>query len=94
MSIIRSLSVRGQQGRLKVGYQTAADLGPYSLLPVAPGEWRVEATVKTADAYWMSRGPLTLELSVGAQRWSWRDVSAEVADGSVRCTVTGKPERR
>ncbi len=92
--MIRSLTVRGQDGRIRVGYQTAAILGSFSLTPVGPNQWEVQATVTQADAFWMSQSPRTLELSVGQQRWRWPATGLVVDGGTVSGIVTGRPERR
>lgn len=92
--IVRSVSVKGQTGCIRVGYQQAATLGRYSLTPTGPNEWQVEASVMSADAFWMTQSPRTLELHVGAQRWRWPAAGLVVDGGIVRGTVTGRPERR
>ena len=86
--------MRGAHGRIKVGYQTAATLTSFVLSPDAPNVWTVEASVVTADAFWLTQRPQTLELTVGKQRWSWAGVSLEIGAGVVRGTVSGRPERR
>jgi hypothetical protein len=88
------LAVSGQGGSIKVGYQTAATLGPYSLTPVEPGIWQVKASVKTADAFWLSQSPRVIELVLDKQRWRWSAEGLMVVDGTVSGTVTGRPERR
>lgn len=72
----------------------AAQLGAFTLSPVTPGVWQVEAAVLSTDAFWISQDNRTLELEVGQQRWSWRDAHLVVGDGTVHGTVTGRPERR
>lgn len=89
-----TLSVRGRTGSLKVGYQQAATLGDYTLTTLGAGTYRVEASVVETNACWLSQGPLTLEIEVGPQRWSWREVSVELDGGRVSCTVSGRPDRR
>lgn len=89
-----SLGVRGQRGRIKVGHQMAAQLGAFTLSPLTPGVWQVEAAVLSADAFWVSQDNRTLELEVGQQRWLWRDAHLVVGDGTVHGTVNGRPERR
>lgn len=86
--------MRGQQGRIKVGYQSAATLGRFSLTPSAPNVWTVEASVTSTDAFWLTQKPHTLELTIGKQRWSWAKADLEIGGGVVRGTVTGRPERR
>lgn len=90
-----ALGVRGHRGRIKVGYQVAAQLGAFSLTPLTPGAWQVEASITEVDVFWMAQETArTLELEVGQQRWIWRAVDLVVDDGAVRGTVTGRPERR
>lgn len=91
-----SLGVRGREGRIKVGYQVAAELGSFRLSPATPGEWHIEASVATADEFWLTQdGTRTLELTVGTQRWIWRNADRLVVDGgAVKGTVVGRPERR
>jgi hypothetical protein len=89
-----TITVRGREGRIKVGYQQAARLGPFSLVPVGDTQWQVEATVTTTDAFWVTQKPRTLELTIGKQRWIWSKADLEIGGGLVRGTVTGRPERR
>jgi len=90
-----SLVVRGREGRVKVGYHVAAELGAFTLTPEA-GEWRIDAAVISADEFWVTQdGTRTLELTIGTQRWSWRNADRLAVDvGAVTGTVTGSPERR
>lgn len=92
--MFHKLALRGQDGRIKVGYQTAAILGPYSLTPCGPHEWTVNASVKTADAFWLSQTPRLLEVQVGAQRWRWPADRLVVDGATITGTVSGRPERR
>lgn len=89
-----TLTLRGLVGALKVGYQTAATLGRYELTTLEPGYYAFEAAVVEQDDFWLSQGPLTLQVEVGPSRWSWRVESVELGAGKVRCTVHGSPERR
>jgi hypothetical protein len=87
-------SLRGQSGRIKVGYQMVATLTSYALVPASAGVWTFEARASTVDPYWVTQRPQDVELVVGKQRWTWRNVALEIGGGTVRGTVTGKPERR
>lgn len=90
-----SLGLSGKRGRIKVGYQVAADLGAFTLAPTGPGEWSISASVTQADAFWLSQDTgRTLELEVGSQRWVWRTVSLVVDGNAVSGTASGRPERR
>lgn len=87
--------LKGRGGAVRVGYQVAATLGAYTLSPSGPGEWQVEASVASADAFWLSQpAAQTLELAVGQQRWVWRGVALAVECSVVRGTVQGSPDRR
>ena len=94
--MIRLQQLTGHHGRVRVGYHTAAVLGRFTLSrDTEPGRWKVEAAVLQSDPFWLAQGgPFALEVSVGAQRWSWREATVAVVDGSVIGTVTGAPERR
>ena len=91
-----SLGVKGKQGRIKVGYQTAAHLKSYTLTPVGPSEWQVDGTIASVDEFWITQDAASrsLELEVGQQRWIWRTVSLAVVGQTVMGTVSGRPERR
>ncbi len=89
-----NITVHGQEGRIKVGYQVAAKLGPFSLVPIGQAKWEVRAPVTSADAFWLSQSPKTLELTIGKQRWIWPGEGLTVEGGAVRGTVSGRPERR
>lgn len=91
-----SLGIRGREGRIKVGYQVAAELGAFRLSRGAPGEWQIEAAVVSADDFWLTQDDTrTLEILVGTQRWIWRNADRlVVGGGAVKGTVTGRPERR
>lgn len=90
-----SLGLRGQQGRLKVGYQVAAELGAFTLSPAGPSAWQLDAAITSFDEFWVAQeAERTLELTVGQQRWVWRSVQLVVGGGRVTGALTGRPERR
>lgn len=90
-----AFTLKGKGGALRVGYHVAATLGAYALAPAGAGEWSVEASVASADAFWLSQPAVqTLELAVGQQRWIWRGVALAVDGSVVRGTVQGHPDRR
>lgn len=71
----------------------AASLGSWSLLPGdVPGSWAFSARLQTVDAYHLTQAPDTLVLSIGSERWRWREVAFEIGDGTVRATLPGRPE--
>jgi hypothetical protein len=90
-----SLGVKGREGRVRVGYQTAAVLGTFTLTPDTLGVWRIEASVMSTDAFWLAhQGSRVVELSVGRQRWRWRDAAVVFDGATVHGTLVGRPERR
>lgn len=81
----------GTEGTLRVGYQTAADLGAWelALLPVLPRAYRCSAVVRGLSEYWLAQAPISLRLEIGGQTWTWTDVTPHLsADGVARITLT------
>ena len=85
-----SLSMRGQTGQLKLGYQSAAVLGAWTL---ADGG-RVDATVTSKNEAWLDTGNLILCLNIGRKMWVWRQVEIYELSTVLGCRVTGNPEVR
>jgi hypothetical protein len=84
----------GTKGTLTCAGRTAADLGVWNARLGGDGG-RVQATVTTADAYWLEHGrAFVLELYVGKEIWRWRDVLvASTSSANVEVQALGKPER-
>lgn len=85
----------GTAGKLKVGYQAAATLGPWSL-EFSPGlgvaRFSIHAELRRVDdSFWITQTPQVLELRFGRFRWTWRDVNPAFSDGHVSAIVIGKP---
>lgn len=83
-----ALSMRGQVGELRCGYQVVARLGPWT----SDGA-RVEAGVQAVDEFWLD-GRLSLWLTVGRKAWVWRDVQLQELGPPLVARVTGTPEVR
>jgi hypothetical protein len=64
-----SLSMRGQSGEVRYGYQLAAQLGPWQL-----SDNRLETSTTYQNDMWLTVGALTLRLNVGEKLWVWRDI--------------------
>lgn len=89
-----SASVAGHEGRLRVGYQTAAVLGAWrlSLLPMLPRRYELVAELAGTDAYWYARRPMSVQVDVGRDKWEWANVEpSESSDGKVRVELRGMP---
>ncbi len=82
------LEVRGAAGELRVGYQTAARFGAWTLK--ASGlDAIVTVTDLQPDAYWFPQQPDLIRLEIGPRAWVWRDAE-QLSDTQYR--VTGDPE--
>jgi len=92
MALVNRLT--GHRGRVRAGFRTAARIGRFTLSVETPGIWTVDGEVQETDPFWVSQGPLSLEVEVGTQRWHWVSASLAVADGRVTGTVSGSPSRR
>lgn len=57
-----------------MGYQEAAALGAWRMLPEGDG-FRFTARVVSEHPYWITQEPLDLSISVGRTEWLWRGVS-------------------
>jgi hypothetical protein len=87
------LQVTGLRGELRVGYQVAAELGPWrlALAPQLPRRYTVRAAIVAVSAYWLHQQPLTLALEVGPDVWSWPVAEPGPLGQQVETIVTGAP---
>jgi hypothetical protein len=69
----------GTHGELRVGYQVAARLGPWSMEQAAqvPVAYEFRALVLHENSFWITQRPLDLVVALGTVEWTWRDVSFE-----------------
>ena len=67
----------GSSGVLRVGYQWAADLGPWELVPdpATRKAYVLRARITSLNSYWLDREPLDLVLTVSNVEWLWRGVT-------------------
>ena len=89
-----SATATGSSGRVRFGYQVAAELGAWTLMldPRPPRSYRIKANVRQWNAHWRTHSPLTLVLDVGGSVWEWSGVvPAEETDSSVVYEVRGLP---
>ncbi len=82
---------------MRVGYQSAATLGPWAIETpedsYADGRWTLSAALVTRDAFWCpGDGRYDLRLSVGKNFWRWRDCAAVIGDSQIIIRHQGKPE--
>lgn len=81
------LRVKGVEGEIRCGYQTAAKLGKWELQqPI------VEAEPVTVSKFWMSQTPLHLHLKVGKRTWRWHNVELVENGHRIRVRVHGAPK--
>ena len=88
-----ALRVSGLRGQLRVGYQVAAELGPWrlALAPQLPRTYTVDAIVDQISAYWIAERPLVLALEVGRDMWVWAHVDPSIGGDTVTAVVCGAP---
>ncbi len=87
------MRVTGQRGELRVGYQVAARLGRWEIVPIASqgAAFQFTATVESEHDYWFAKRPQDLVLAVGATEWLWRDVRYDQRGGEVLLVLTERP---
>lgn len=84
------VTVSGRGGEVRIGYQTVAELGTWTLR-----DELVTAAVASVDTYWMDQPyAKALRLPVGRSTWIWRDVNVSVAGTTLLVRVSGSPEQR
>ncbi len=88
--------VTGREGVVTYGPVPAATLKAWRLAACddAPQAWTLTATAVEVDTFYSAQTPLSVSLRVGSRMWRWRDVVLEFVGGTVRGTVTGRPEVR
>ena len=89
------MRISGTGGRVRVGYQTAARLGRWSLTRVraAPTPaYEATAMLTEADAFWVGQRPMALELVMGQRSWVWDAVEPRITGTeSLAVTLEGGP---
>ena len=100
------MTVRGQTGFLKVGYQSAAELARWTLVygfvpdaqpPRPANAWTLTMALKEVDLFWLSREQFDIVLPIGERTWRFRAVDFRLPDCAT-CEFTiqgeGRPEIR
>ena len=91
---------RGISGRLLVGPDVAAELGPWSVTLADGGmgddSWTCSSTARSQNPYLLAHGSaFKLRLDMGASAWCWRNVQVAIGDGrAIVVKGTGRPEER
>lgn len=88
------MRISGAGGRVRVGYQTAAMLGAWTLTQTRSGAivaYDVSARLTDLDTFWIQQGPMDLELQMGARIWAWRQVEPTFSAESLAVSLDGVP---
>ena len=88
------MRIAGSGGRVRVGYQTAASVGAWTLTRtrVSPEpEYEAALDLYAIDAFWSQQRPMDVELSVGQRVWVWSRVHPNLDAESLAVTLTGGP---
>lgn len=86
------MKVTGQRGELRVGYQVAARLGSWEIVPGPHAAFQLTATIHDEHEVWSGQpGPKDLVLSLGSAEWSWSGVSPERRGEHVVVVLTERP---
>lgn len=94
------MTISGDHGIIRVGYQTAAVIGPWRLVRDEDTMGMVmnhtssgSATAKSIDKYWITQRPVSISMWMGAAWWTWDRAEIELGDkGKIAIKVTGIPE--
>jgi hypothetical protein len=86
--------IRGSGGIVRIGYQTAAQVGDWTLTrtqTTPEPAYQAEATLIDADAFWVQQRPMDLELTIGRRRWVWAGLQPDIAAQSLTVALVGGP---
>ncbi len=67
------MRITGAGGALRVGYQTAARLGAWTLTQNRT-QYELRAEVADIDTFWYPQRPMSVSLQMGSRRWEWAHV--------------------
>lgn len=80
---MNTITIRGDEGAVVWGYQTAAALGSWTL----SGE-SLTATVKSHDAFRTSQPSLMFRVTrPNGIRWEWRIAALQIAGSTLQATL-------
>lgn len=87
------LRASGPYGELRVSYQHAARLGPWTIEPTdgVGAAFVFRSTITEEDRHWMRQKPLDIILPVGNVEWIWRDVELTRDGVAVSMPVAERP---
>ena len=86
------MRVSGVGGTLRVGYQEAATLARWEIVPLGTGAYVFHGRVASAHPFWATQGPLDLVLTVGQTEMAWRGAVPSAAEGEdVTATLAQRP---
>lgn len=83
------MTIRGELGELRWGYQVAVVLRPWLITRTESGSWALTGTVERADTFRLSQQPLVFASPNG---WRWPVESLQISGASLSA-VLGPKER-
>jgi hypothetical protein len=85
-----AFQARGVSGEVRLGYQTVARLGAWTL----DGTGRIDSTSTERNDFRLEQGgPFSVRLTVGAKVWAWREADLLDATGTrMVLRANGSPE--
>ncbi len=86
------MRIAGVGGWVRVGYQTAATLGAWTL-SYAGGSGAIESVAITRDTFWLSAPQVDVSLCLGPRQWIWRGATLQSRD-PLHIQVQGTPEHQ
>lgn len=85
------MQVRAHSGTVRWGYYAAAAVRDVILeWDLAAKEYRLKATVVTADTFRLSQQPLVFQIAHDKGVWRWPVKSLQVADGTLTAVLGPK----
>jgi len=84
------LAVKGREGAVKLGYQTAVSLGPWSLTKREAEGYELSASILGMDAFRVSQRPLTFVVTVQSGSWRFPVQSLQIVGSSLTAVVGPK----
>ena len=89
------MQASGHGGELRVGYQSAAQLGSWQvdIVQAIPAiRFSIAADILNGDAFWLTQTPIALDLRFGRFHWYWEAVTrAEITATRAELVVYGRP---
>ena len=86
------MRIAGRGGRLRVGFQTAATLGVWTLTREKNMVYRLQAAFTESDSYWLQQRPIDVRLLQANRVWAWTNVDLKLQDGACSIVMHDAPE--